>query len=264
MAEKRTFYWIKIRDTFLTSDKVDFLMSQKNGANYVVLYQMLCLKTINNGGVLGKTIGEFIIPYDAEKIQRDCKWFDIDTISVALILFQKLGLIYKQEDGFFKITNFEEMAGSETNWALQKREQRALANKGRQSSGQLGGHCPREIEKDIEIDKKEEIYKEEKDQKRFIKPTIEEVKAYIQEKNYNIDAERFVAFYESKGWKVGNQPMKNWKAACTTWQKQNTNPNQPHLPQWYEDYKNGQNKQEKLTKEQQKEILDAAEGLFGD
>lgn len=120
MAEKR-YYWIKLKDTFMTSDTVDFLMGQKNGANYVVLYQMLCLKTVNTNGELARKIGEIIIPYDAEKIQRDCKYFDIDTIRVALELYKQLGLIYKQEDNILKIANFENMVGSETAWAEKKR-----------------------------------------------------------------------------------------------------------------------------------------------
>lgn len=48
----------------MNSEVVDFLMSQPNGANYVVLYQMLCLKTINTGGRLTCQIGDIIIPSD--------------------------------------------------------------------------------------------------------------------------------------------------------------------------------------------------------
>ena len=73
MATGKRYYWIKLKESFMTSDVVDFLMSQKDGANYVVLYQMLCLKTINTDGRLSRQIGEIIIPYDVEKIQRDCK-----------------------------------------------------------------------------------------------------------------------------------------------------------------------------------------------
>lgn len=54
---------------------------------------------------------------------------------------------------------------------------------------------------------------------KFQKPTIEEIKAYIKEKNYNVDANRFFNFYESKGWKVGKNPMVSWKASVATWQK---------------------------------------------
>ena len=55
--------------------------------------------------------------------------------------------------------------------------------------------------------------------KRFIKPTIEEIEAYSKSKGYTFSAEQFYYFYESKGWKVGNQPMKSWQAACVTWQR---------------------------------------------
>ena len=55
--------------------------------------------------------------------------------------------------------------------------------------------------------------------KRFAPPSVEEVRGYIAEKRYHFDAESFVAFYESKGWKVGNSPMRSWRAACTTWEK---------------------------------------------
>ena len=48
-------------------------------------------------------------------------------------------------------------------------------------------------------------------------PTLQEVKDYVMEKGYNMDAERFVDFYESKGWMVGKNKMKDWKAAVRNW-----------------------------------------------
>ena len=54
---------------------------------------------------------------------------------------------------------------------------------------------------------------------RFTPPTIDEVRAHCVEKGYTFDPEAFYAFYESKGWKVGRNPMKSWVAACVTWQK---------------------------------------------
>lgn len=124
MATGKKFYWIKIKDSFMTSDKVDFLMSQKNGANYVVLYQMLCLKTINTDGELARSLGEIIMPFDELKIQRDCKYFEIDTIRIALELYKKLGMIYNNDNGILQITDFKNMVGSETDYAAQKRIQR--------------------------------------------------------------------------------------------------------------------------------------------
>ena len=62
-----------------------------------------------------------------------------------------------------------------------------------------------------------------------MKPSIEEVRAYCQERGNGIDPEEFVAFYESKGWKVGNAPMKDWKAAVITWEKKRKQPH-PQTP----------------------------------
>jgi len=55
----------------------------------------------------------------------------------------------------------------------------------------------------------------------FVKPSIQEIKDYCREHGYNVDPLAFLAFYESNGWKVGRNPMKNWRAACTTWHKRN-------------------------------------------
>ena len=57
--------------------------------------------------------------------------------------------------------------------------------------------------------------------KRFVKPTLEEVEEYCLNRKNNIDAQQFIDFYESKGWKVGNQPMKDWKACVRTWEQRN-------------------------------------------
>ena len=130
MATGKRYYWIKLKVNFMTSETVDFLMSQENGAEYVVLYQMLCLKTINTGGRLERHIGEVIIPYDETKIQRDCKWFSIDTIRVALNLYKQLGLIYMDQDGVLCLAGHQEMIGSETDYSEQKRRQRAIQGPG--------------------------------------------------------------------------------------------------------------------------------------
>ena len=60
--------------------------------------------------------------------------------------------------------------------------------------------------------------------KRFVKPTLDEVANYIQErKSFKIvDAARFYDYYSSNGWKVGKNPMKDWKAAVRTWEKNST------------------------------------------
>lgn len=57
---------------------------------------------------------------------------------------------------------------------------------------------------------------------RFAPPSLQEVRDYCAEKGYTFDPEAFWSFYESKGWKVGRDPMKSWTAACVTWQKRET------------------------------------------
>lgn len=58
---------------------------------------------------------------------------------------------------------------------------------------------------------------------RFVPPTIEEVRAYCQERKNNVDPERFRDFYEANGWKQGRgKPIKDWKAAVRTWERNDT------------------------------------------
>lgn len=63
------------------------------------------------------------------------------------------------------------------------------------------------------------IERDNKRRTRFVKPSISEVAEFCRERNNGIDPEEFVAFYESKGWMVGKNPMKDWKSAIITWEK---------------------------------------------
>ena len=63
----------------------------------------------------------------------------------------------------------------------------------------------------------------------FVKPTYEECMAYAQEKGYQWNIERFFNYYESNGWRVGQNPMKNWKAAMRTWNTKEPQYSQPNL-----------------------------------
>lgn len=225
MAEydKGRYYWIKLTDRFMSSDTVDFLMSQKDGANYVVLYQMLCLKTVNNNGLMARQLGEMIIPYDVDKIQRDCKWFSIDTVRIALELYKKLGLIFENNDGILAISDFDRLIGSQTYGAEKKQLQRA--------EDKCPPICPpdkeikrlrdkenREKDKDIDIEK----VNVGKKRKVFVPPTFEEVLEYAKEKGREDIAREFFDYFtigewvDSKGVKV-----KNWKQKFLTWCSRN-------------------------------------------
>lgn len=98
------------------------------------------------------------------------------------------------------------------------------------TSGQGGSKLPGRVEvnfrhnntkvinNDINLSPSKEVERE-RTRARFVPPTVEDVQAYISEKGYDVDAEAFVNFYASKGWKVGNAAMKDWKAATITWHK---------------------------------------------
>lgn len=72
------------------------------------------------------------------------------------------------------------------------------------------------------------------DRKRFTAPTIEDVKAYCKERGNRVDPERFIDYYTSNGWKVGKNPMKDWKAAVRTWER--SEPKQGRMSAKWQDH----------------------------
>ena len=81
---------------------------------------------------------------------------------------------------------------------------------------------------------------------RFKKPKIKEIEEYCEERKNGIDAERFYNFYESKGWMVGKNKMKDWKACIRTWERKNNQ----DLPNWF----NKDIKLQEMTKEEREEM----------
>ena len=113
-----------------------------------------------------------------------------------------------------------------------------------------GGYLENYKESNIDINninnKKKEIYKE-----RFVKPTLEEIKEYCIERNNNIDPQRFIDFYESKGWYIGKNKMKDWKACIRTWEtKDKQDPKAEELPSWF----NKDVPKKEISKEEQEEF----------
>lgn len=151
MEKTKRYYWIKLKTDFFNLAEIDFLLSQKDGCQYIVLYQMLCLQTANNNGKLASRVGEMIIHYDPDKIARD-------TVIVAMELFKKINLIYTDDGICLKIAGFENMVGSETGWAKQKREQR---EKQKLLSGQCPPNSQQEIDKELDIEIDEDIESDE-------------------------------------------------------------------------------------------------------
>lgn len=154
MADSKKYYWIKLKTDFFDQDTIDFLMGQENGAEYVVIYQMLMLKTAQQGGYLGTKMAEVMVPYDIKKIVRDTKYFDYDTVTIALELFKKLGLVYEESNHILKLVGAEQLVGSESKWAEKKRIYR---DSQRTIQGQIEDNVRQEIDIDKEIEKEKDI-----------------------------------------------------------------------------------------------------------
>jgi len=164
--DNQKYWWIKLETNFFYQNAIDFLMSQKNGSQYVVLYQMLCLETANTNGRLMTEIGNIMVKYDVEKIRRTTRYFDTDTIVVALELYRQIGLVYEEEDGFLRINNHEKMIGFQTGAAKRMQESRA-----KESKKEIGTNQEQMFPRDKILDLKEEEYisksnKEEKNTKK--------------------------------------------------------------------------------------------------
>jgi uncharacterized protein YdaU (DUF1376 family) len=76
----------------------------------------------------------------------------------------------------------------------------------------------------------------------IIRPKLEEVKSYCEERNNGVDYNKWFNFYESKGWMIGKNKMKDWKASVRTWEQKSNDPN------WL----NKEIKEEQLSEEEQK------------
>lgn len=94
-------------------------------------------------------------------------------------------------------------------------------NPAKPNESQINPAKPNESLKDKEKEYKEilPIGSTKKAAPAFHPPTVEEVKAYCLERKNKVDAVRFVDYYTANGWKVGKNPMKDWRAAVRTWER---------------------------------------------
>lgn len=163
-----------------------------------------------------------------KKIQKMCGASDDDfkllIVKSFIILFDS-GIIvikhwkmhnYIQADRYRPTDYVEEksMLGIKSNKAytldVSKMDTECIQN------GYIGKDSIGKVSKDK--DSKEESASEEKS-KRFYPPTLDEVKQYCEERKNNIDPMAFIDFYSSKGWMIGKNRMKDWKAAVRTWER---------------------------------------------
>ena len=225
MSDNKKYYYLRLKDNFFDSDELKILESMKDGYLYSNILLKLYLRSLKNDG---KLVVNDRIPYNAEML-ASVTGHQVGTVKQALSMFKDLGLIDVLENGAIYMLDIQNFIGRGSSEADRKREYRQRIESDRtnvqtnlrQISDKNPPEIEIELEKDIEIEK--EIHSSAKStttkRKRFEKPTLSEIKEYCIERNNNVDAQHFYDYYESNGWKVGKNSMKNWQAAVRTWER---------------------------------------------
>jgi hypothetical protein len=98
---------------------------------------------------------------------------------------------------------------------VRKFRQKKQQSNGAKRKGNVSA-TPPDTDTDTDTEKKK---KRARTRAAFKKPTVDDVRAYCEERGNRVDPERFVDFYTTKGWKVGRNPMQDWRAAVRTWER---------------------------------------------
>lgn len=228
--------WIKIVTDIFDDEKILLIESMPDADSIIVIwFKLLCLAgKQNNSGVF--MLGGHI-PYTDEMFATIFRR-PINTVRLALQTFEKFGMVEVINDcvtipNWSKhqtLDKIEQKNAYMRDYMKDYRDkQKALTDCKTNSKTNSKANVS-------SADKnKKEIRKElEEREKRFAPPSIEEVRAYCLERRNGVDPQTFVDFYASKGWKVGREPMKDWRAAVRTWEKREDRPGKTVSAQRYE------------------------------
>lgn len=233
------YYWLKLKKDFFKRHDIRIIEAMPNGKDYILFYLKLLVESVDHEGALRFSD---TIPYNDEMLATITNT-NVDIVRSALKVFTELKMIDVLDDSTIYMNEVSKMIGSAADNDNAIRQQR-FRDKQKEKSTVLDSSVTKnnasvtecvtnnnesksiEKEKEIELDIKEKNIKE-KTQSHFIPPTVDEVATYCFERNNGIDAEKFVSFYEAKGWYIGKNKMKDWKAAVRTWEgKQKETPRQ--------------------------------------
>lgn len=219
------YYWLRLKRDFFKRHDIRIVESMDNGKEYVLFYLKLLAEAIDHEGML--RFSE-MIPYN-EKMLATITDTNVDIVRSAMKVLTELQLIDILDDQTIYMTEVNSMIGGTTmddqarennrlrqqRYRERQKELESVTVTLRNGDGNVNRNVDIELDKDIEID----IDKSKKKARKFVPPTVEEVKEYCLSRNNSVDADRFVDFYEAKGWMVGKNKMKDWKAAVRTWEK---------------------------------------------
>ena len=233
MAEVK---WIKIVTDIFDDDKILLIESMPEAdALIVIWFKLLCLAgKQNNSGVF---LLNGRIAYTDEMFATIFRR-NINTVRLALKTFEEFGMI-EVINNTVTIPNWEkhqkldamEMARDKNRERVARWREKQKLLLSEKTDCNVTGNVTGNVTDDVTVthsnahridkireDKIREDKKESEKRKRFTAPTVDEVEAYAKEKGYTgFSADRFVDYYESKGWLVGKTPMKDWKAAVRGW-----------------------------------------------
>lgn len=224
MSDNKKYYYLRLKDNFFDSDELKILESMKDGYLYSNILLKLYLRSLKNDG---KLVVNERIPYSADML-ASVTGHQVGTIKQALSVFKDLGLIDVLDNGAIYMLDIQNFIGKGSSEADRKREYRQrietdrtnVQTNLRQISDKSTPEIEIELEKDIEIEKEiNSSASTTTKRKRFEKPTLSQITQYCLERNNNVNAEQFYDYYESNGWKVGKNSMKDWKACVRTWER---------------------------------------------
>lgn len=230
MAEKdKKYYWLKLKRDFFKRHDIQIVEGMPNGKDYILFYLKLLCESVDHEGCLRFSEQ---IPYN-EQMLSILTNTNIDVVRSAIKIFSELGMLEVLDDGTVYMNAVQKMIGcaSQDEHTRESTRLRVQAYRERQKQFQIGvnrysnvtcnGEIEKEIELDIEKDKEKVLSNDNTKKKKFTPPSVSEVAEYCKSVGSQVDAEAFVAFYESKDWFVGKNKMKSWRAAITTWEKRN-------------------------------------------
>lgn len=206
--------WFK----FFSADYlVDGKIRAMNGNERSCLLTLLCLADTSDIPGFIRDISEVDLLWLSGLDINKPEW--VETLGV-LDKFQKLGIVIRNDNDSVEMINFRKRQGDALNAYERVKKQRAMIRV-KNEMIRNDTNDTEMIRRRREENRIEDIKKESKKESRFAPPLLEEIKKYCLERNNNIDAQNFIDFYTSKGWLIGKNKMKDWKAAVRTWENRN-------------------------------------------
>ena len=222
MSEPKRYFWLKLHKDFFQRKEIKRLRKIAGGDTYTIIYLKMLLRSIMSDG---KLYFDGLEDDFASELALDLDEKE-ENVQITIQYLLKSGLLEMCSDEEYYLPDTKDSTGCETAAASRMRRCRAKKEQlERNNVTQMlqSGYGEIEIEKEKEINKEidNKCASTKQKRKRFVKPTISDIEQYCSEKNISINAQQFIDYYESNGWKVGRNSMKDWQATVRRWASNN-------------------------------------------